>query len=441
MVWGLCLPLFFGTLVQQLYVLTDSLVAGRFIGEAALAAVGNTYQITLLYQALAFGAATGVSVVVSRWFGAGEKKKVHVAVNTALLASAAFCVLLSAAGLLCINGLLRLIRTPEDVFAQSRQYLFFYTAGLLPLFLNQIALGSFTALGDAKTATAFLTLSSLANIALDVLFVVRFRLGITGIALATLLCQTVSALAALMLLRKRLKGIAFAVQSGDSPRFSMQILREMIQIALPVTIQQLIVSVGNLLIQANVNSFGTGVSAGYAAAIKMNNLAITALMAFDKGMAAFAAQNAAEKTERIRAGRNTAVLLSVFFALSIAAVFYVFRAELLGFFLRTASAEAMRSGERFILIVMPFYLFVSVKIACDGMLRGLAKMRLLLLATFADLSLRVGCGFLFSSIFGSVGIWAAWPAGWVTGSALSLIFTIRVLRKRESDSGEETKGA
>lgn len=426
--WRFCLPLFFGALVQQLYVVTDSLVAGRLIGEVALAAVGNTYPIALLYQALAFGIATGVSVVVSRYFGAGDTSQVRAAIRTALLATVAFCVVLTLVGSLGLNGLLRLIRTSDDALAQSRQYLVLYTAGLLPLFLYQLSLGVFTALGDAKTPAVFLSLSSLFNIALDLLFVIRFRLGIAGIALATLACQTLSALIALALMQRRLSDMYCSDGEDRTSQYSLKLLREMLQIALPVTLQQLIVSIGNVFIQANVNRFGSGVSAGYGAVIKLSNLAISALMAFDKGMATFAAQNGAQKPERIRSGRNGAILLSVTFGLVITAVFYLFRAELFGLFLRAGSLAAMEMAVWFFRIVLPFYLFVSVKIACDGMLRGLADMRRLLIGTFVDIALRVGCGFLFSALWGSVGIWAAWPVGWVTGTALSLAFTAGKLR-------------
>jgi len=119
MIWRFSLPLVFSALVQQLYVLVDSLVAGRYIGETALAAVGNAYQVTLLYQALAFGAAMGVSVVVSRRFGAGKCEDVHLAVSTSLLATAGFCLLLTVLGLVGGNALLHLMRTPEDVFLPS----------------------------------------------------------------------------------------------------------------------------------------------------------------------------------------------------------------------------------------------------------------------------------------------------------------------------------
>lgn len=432
LIWRFCLPLFFSALVQQLYVLVDSLVAGRFIGETALAAVGNAYQVTLLYQALAFGSAMGVSVVVSRRFGAGKCEDVHSAVSTALLATTGFCLLLSVLGLACKDVILRLMRTPAEVVLPSAQYLVLYTASLVPMFLYQIVLGVFAAMGDAKTPAMFLTVSSLANIALDLVLVVRFRLGVSGIAWATLICQTSSALLALILLNSRLRRYRCLDRVVKARRFSFELLREMLQIALPVTFQQMIISAGNVLIQANVNSFGSGVSAGYAASIKLNNMAITGLMAFDKGMATFSAQNTgANKPERIRSGRNAAILFSVCFGIAIALAFLVFRAELLRLFLRSASAEATLAGEQFFRIVMPFYLFVAVKIVCDGTLRGLGAMRELLIGTFVDISLRVGCGFFFASLWGSIGIWAAWPVGWVTGTVLSFVFIEKKLRLLE----------
>ncbi len=437
--WRFCLPLFFGALVQQLYVVADSLVAGRFIGETALAAIGNTYPLTLLYQALAFGAAMGVSVVVSRRFGTGKCEEVHSAVSTSLIAAAVFCLIFTLLGMISRNALLRLMRTPNEVFLPSRQYLTLYTAGLLPLFFYQIILGVFAAMGDAKTPTLFLSVSSLCNIALDLLLVIHFRLGITGIAWATLICQSGSALIAFLLLNLRLRTLVCNSIDKKTCRFSLPLLKEILRIALPVTLQQLIVSIGNVFIQANVNRFGSGVSAGYGAVIKLNNLAISALMAFDKGMATFSAQNCgAKKPERIRSGRNAAILFSICFGVAVAGMFLVFRTELLQLFLHSGSVVAMRAGGQFFWIVMPFYLFVSVKIACDGTLRGLGAMRELLIGTFVDLSLRVGCGFLFAAIWGSIGIWAAWPVGWVTGTALSLIFTERKLRLHRPCRGFES---
>jgi len=429
--WRFCLPLFFSVIFQQLYVVTDSLVAGRFVGEDALAAVGNTYQITLIYQALAFGATMGCSVVVSRLFGAGDGAAVQSAISTALIACAGLCALLTLAGLLGGDALLRLVRTPGEVFAASKQYLDIYTAGLCFLFLYQIALGIFSALGDAKTPFYFLTASSIVNIALDVLFVVRFHMGVAGVAWATFLCQALGAIAAVAIVLRRMRLLRTAAALTEkTPPLSRPLLAEMLRIAWPITLQQLVVSIGNVCIQANVNSFGANVSAGYAAAIKMNNMAIAALMVFDKGMTSFAAQNiGAKKPERILSGLRATILFSVSSGVLIAAGFLLFRVDLLRLFMKSSSTHALASGVQFFLIVVPFYLLVSIKIACDGTLRGLGAMRQLFTGTFVDLSLRVGFGFLFASLWGPIGIWAAWPIGWITGTALSGWFTARVLHR------------
>lgn len=425
-----CLPLFFSVIVQQLYVVTDSLVAGRFIGEGALAAVGNTYQITLVYQALAFGCTMGCSVVVSRLFGAGNREEVRSAVATALIGSGILCALLTAAGLIGAVALLRLIRTPADVMNDSRLYLNIYTAGLVFLFLYQILLGVFAALGDAKTPFFFLTFSSLLNILLDILFVCRFQMGIAGVAWATFLCQCVGGLAALALLTKRLGCFHRVQECGVGvPIFSVIVFKDMLQIALPITLQQFVVSLGGILIQGIVNSFGSSVSAGYAAAIKLNNMAIAGLMAFDKGMASYTAQNVgAKKPERIKSGLKVGLLLSFGFGVCILSAYLIFHHSLILQFMKADGGTALITGEQFIRIVIPFYGIVSIKIVCDGVLRGLGAMRQLLTGTFADLMLRVGFAFLLSRFWGAVGIWYAWPIGWITGTALSVLFTLKLLR-------------
>ena len=428
--WRFCLPLFFSALVQQFYIVADSLVAGRYIGEVALAAVGNTYQITLVYQAILFGCVTGCAVVLSRLFGAGDGGAVRAAARTALLATGALCLVLSAAGAALAPLLLRLMKTPADAMTDALRYLQIYTLGLIVQFGYQLLIGMFAALGDAKTPLILLSASSVINILLDVLLVKNVGLGVRGIAWATVLAQGVCGIAALVLLQRRLCLFRRARAPRAEPIFSMPIFGSMLRIALPVTMQQLIVALGGVLIQAMVNGFGVSVSAGYAAAIKINNLAIAALMAFDKGMASYAAQNAgANRTERIRGGLGAGWKLSAAFALCIAAGYLAFQGGLMRQFLEAGAETAKAAGEQFIRIVVPFYLVVAVKIACDGVLRGLGAMRPLLTATVADLTLRVGFAFLLSRWLGSVGIWLAWPFGWTTGTALSAIFAVRRLRR------------
>ena len=187
--WAFCLPMFGSIIFQQLYNIADSLVAGKFIGENALAAVGNSYNITLIFIAFAFGCNMGCSVIVSQLFGAKDYVRMKTSVYTTLIASAVLCAGLMLAGFLSCDVLLRLMRTQEEIMADSALYLDIYILGLPFLFFYNIATGIFSALGDSKTPFFFLAFSSTANIAVDLLFVISFQMGVAGVAWATVLSR------------------------------------------------------------------------------------------------------------------------------------------------------------------------------------------------------------------------------------------------------------
>ena len=202
--WRFCIPLFGSIIFQQLYNIADSLVAGKFVGENALAAVGNSYEITLIFIAFAFGCNIGCSVIVSTLFGAKQYEEMKTAVSTALISSGVLCGILMLFGILGCDGLLRLIRTPDIVFADSKLYLDIYVWGLPFVFFYNIATGIFSALGDSKTPFLFLAASSTINIAMDIWFVTGFRMGVAGVAWATFLCQGVSCVLAMVVVLRRL---------------------------------------------------------------------------------------------------------------------------------------------------------------------------------------------------------------------------------------------
>ena len=180
--WKFCLPLFGSIIFQQLYNLADSFVAGKFIGEDALAAVGNSYEITLIFIAFAFGCNIGCSVIVSRYFGAKNYSDVKTSVYTTWIAGGALCAVLMIFGLLFARPLLGLINTPASVMNDSALYLDIYIWGLPFVFFYNISTGIFTALGDSKTPFFFLAASSVSNIAVDILFVAVFKMGVAGVA-------------------------------------------------------------------------------------------------------------------------------------------------------------------------------------------------------------------------------------------------------------------
>ena len=419
--WQFCLPLFGSIIFQQLYNIADSWVAGKFIGQDALAAVGNSYEITLIFLAFAFGCNMGCSVVVSQLFGAREYGKMKTAVYTSMIASGVTCLVLMAAGLLGCDRLLHLIHTPESVFADSRLYLDIYIWGLPFVFFYNLATGIFSALGDSKTPFLFLAVSSVSNIFMDILFVTAFQMGVAGVAWATFLCQGVSCILAVAVILGRLKKIPAA---GKVQVFSTPLLKHFAAIAIPSTLQQSFISVGNIIIQGVINGFGTDVMAGYSAAVKLNNLVITSFTTLGNGISNFTAQNiGAQKLDRIREGFRAGLKLVWMLCVPLALLYFTGGRELMRFFMKQPTEEALNSGFAFLRILSPFYFVVSSKLVADGVLRGAGRMRHFMTATFTDLILRVVLAFVLSgTALASTGIWCAWPIGWAVATAMSLFF-------------------
>ncbi len=418
--WKFCLPMFGSILFQQLYNIADSLVAGKFIGENALAAVGNSYNVTLVFIAFAFGCNIGCSVIVSQLFGAKEYAKMKTAVYTALIASAVICAVLMLTGFLCCDLLLVQMKTQPEIMADSALYMDIYILGLPFLFFYNIATGIFSALGDSKTPFYFLAFSSTSNIAVDILFVKSFHLGIAGVAWATFLCQGISCVLSILLILKRLYHIKTDKKAG---LFSFALLKKLAVIAVPSILQQSFISVGNIFIQSVINSFGISVTAGFSAAVKLNNLVITSFTTLGNGVSNFTAQNiGAGIPERVKSGRRAGLKLVWCLCVPIVLCYVVFGKELLLLFMDSTSTEALLTGRQFLWILSPFYFVVSAKLVTDGVLRGAGAMKPFMAATFTDLILRVVLAYIFSAMFGVIGIWCAWPIGWMISTAMSVYF-------------------
>ena len=418
--WRFCLPLFGSVIFQQLYNIADSFVVGKFVGENALAAVGNSYEITLIFIAFAFGCNIGCSVIVSRLFGTKEYGEMKTAVYTSLIATGVLAGVLMIFGMICSDTLLQLIHTPEEVFADSMLYLDIYVWGLPFLFFYNVCTGIFSALGDSRTPFIFLAISSLSNIAVDILFVKGFGMGVAGVAWATFLCQGISCVLAIVFVLKRLAGMHLEQKAAI---FSWNLLGKIAVIAIPSILQQSFVSVGNIILQSVINGFGPSVMAGYSAAVKLNNLVITSMTTLGNGISNFTSQNiGAKKLYRVkqgfRAGWKIVWMLCVpFVLLYLAAGRY-----LVYLFMEDMAGTAIETGVKFLRIVSPFYFVISIKLVADGILRGSGLMGRFMVSTFTDLVLRVVLAFLLSVPFGATGIWYSWPIGWILGMLLSVLF-------------------
>lgn len=416
-----CLPLFGSIIFQQLYNIADSFVAGKFISDNALAAVGNSYEITLIFIAFAFGCNIGCSVLAAQLFGAKRYNDLKTSIYTALIASCAICLLLMAVGIIFCNGLLKLIKTPTEVFADSKLYLDIYIFGLPFVFLYNVATGIFSALGDSKTPFIFLACSSLANIGADILFVTAFKMGVSGVAWATFICQGISCVLAILVIFVKLGKIK---TTGKVKIFSGQLLGRFAIIAVPSILQQSFISVGNIVIQSVINSFGAAVMAGYSAAIKLNNMIITSLTTLGNGISNFTAQNlGAAQYDRIKAGFRAGLKLVWALCLPLVLLYEFAGKWLVYVFLESSTGAATDTGVLFLRIVSPFYFVVAAKLVADGILRGAGLMKKFMIATFTDLFLRVALAeILARTALGTTGIWISWPIGWTVAAIVSILF-------------------
>lgn len=419
--WKFCMPLFGSIIFQQLYNIADSLVAGKFVGENALAAVGNSYEITLIFIAFAFGCNMGCSVVVSRLFGAKDYKEMKTAVYTACIFSGIVCILLMLVGIVGSDLLLTLIRTPEEVFADSKLYLDIYAWGLPFVFFYNIATGIFSALGDSKTPFYFLAVSSMSNIAVDIWFVKAFGMGVAGVAWATFICQGISCVLAMTVVFRRLGRIEVKEKAAA---FDWRLLKQILVIAIPSTLQQSFISLGNIIIQGIINGFGAPVMAGYSAAVKLNNLVVTSFTTIGNGISNYTAQNlGAGKLARVKQGFGVGIKLVWMLSLPLFLLYFFGGNIVLRLFMGEATETAMQTGMIYLRILSPFYFVVSAKLVADGILRGACMMNKFMISTFTDLLLRVLLAYGFSkTVLGATGIWCAWPIGWCVATVLSIVF-------------------
>ncbi|MBQ7757262.1 MAG: MATE family efflux transporter [Oscillospiraceae bacterium] len=420
-------PLLISVAFQQMYNICDSVIAGKFAGENALAAVGASYPITMIFMAFAVGCNIGSSVIVSQLFGSRKLTRMKTAVNTALVMTLVLSIFLAGVGLVFCDGMLKLLDTPKNIFDDGSAYLGIYTLGLPLLFMYNIASGIFTAIGDSKTPLYLLIFSSVLNIILDLVFVIVFEWGVRGVGWATFIAQGLASILSLIVVFVKIKKI----KCEHKPKiFDLSIFSRIVTVTVPSILQQSFVSVGNLFIQTLINSYGSSVVAGYSAAIKLNTFGIMSFAALGNAMSSFTAQNiGAKQLPRIKKGFKSSVAICACVVIPFTALFLLAPEFFLGLFMKKGeSAEAIKVGCTFLRIASPFYIVISMKLLCDGVLRGAGAMKTFMVATFTDLIIRVVLSFVLSDLLNSsTGIWLSWPVGWTVSAIMSLVFYFKNL--------------
>lgn len=426
------LPLLVSVIFQQLYSIADSVIAGQFISKDALAAIGASYPITMIFLAIGTGMNIGCSVVISTLFGAKDYKGMKTAVFTSVISTLALAVVLTAAGVFTSRLFLVLLKTDPAILGDAQSYLNIYVFGLIFLFMYNICTGIFSALGDSSTPLYFLIGSSLGNIALDFLFVAGFKMGVPGTAWATFICQGLCSVLAFIVLIRKIRSI----KSDKAAYFEWRMLKRIARLSVPSILQQSFVSVGQLFIQGLVNSCGLDVTAGYSSAIKLNTFAVTCFTTVGNSISGFTAQNiGAGEYRRVRKGFKVGVISALCIAAIFALCYVGFAEKMIYIFMDSEDANnaaAAEAGMSFLRIVSPFFLGVCVKLAADGVLRGAGLVREFMITTFSDLILRVVFAFMLQPFFGATGIWLSWPGAWLIAMGLSLTYTFRWFKQSAS---------
>lgn len=413
------LPMILGNILQQFYGIVDSMIVGNFVGKEALAAVGASYPITFVLITISNGLGIGCGVIISQLFGAKDYKKTKSSIYTSLTFTLVLSTFFLILGVCITNLILHLLKTPNDIFKDASSYLKIYFWNVIFLFMYNIVNSSFNALGNSKIPLMFLIFSSVLNIVLDLYFVITLKMGVNGAAYATLIAQGVCAISSFIVLMHSISDLKVKERI---PIFSLSILKDISKVAIPSILQQSIVSIGNLFVQALVNSFGSVVIAGYAAAAKIDSITTLPLANMSNAVSNFTAQNkGANKTTRINKGYKAAILIMAIFCAFIAIILFIFGNNIISMFVDSNTGkDVIEMGCSYLHVVSLFYFFMGLMVITNGVLRGIKDMKFFLLSTLTNLTSRIVFAYSFAAIMGRAAIWWAVPTGWILASVVSI---------------------
>ncbi|MEA5050372.1 MAG: MATE family efflux transporter [Oscillospiraceae bacterium] len=410
------IPMAIGLLFQQMYNTVDTIVVGRFVGKTALAAVGSTGSIIFILVGFCAGLATGASVVISQCYGAHDYEGLRDAVGTTMIVCFLMCVVATGLGVFMVTPMLRLMATPEDVLPQAREYLTIYFAGVSGLLLYNMGSGILRAVGDSRRPLYFLIFSAVINVIFDLLFVIRYGLGIAGVAYATILSQFLSA--GLVLLSLSRTDAPYGIR-WRRLRMTRAMFTRIMDIGLPSGAQQAITAFSNVFVQSYINAFGSACMAGYSSYNKLDIFIVIPMQSIGLASTTFVGQNYGRgQYDRAREGVRQSTLLALVITAALSILLMIFAKPLVMLF--TGEADVIEYGVRFIHFTAPFYVTLCFFNIYGGALRGVGDAKgpmvlmLLSFVAFRQLYLYVthllGCGFWSVAI--------AYPVGWVMCSLL-----------------------
>lgn len=424
------LPMAVGSLFQQIYTLVDSAVVGKYVGEAALASIGASFALTTIFICIGIGGGAGASVLIARYFGAKDYKRMKTAIFTSIIGFLVLALGLSAFGLFFAKNLMALLRTPDEILDMAVLYLNIYFYGLPFLFIYNIISALYQALGESKIPLYFLIFSSILNVSLDVYFVRDLGFGLAGAAYATLLAQGLSAVLSFGVFIRRLSKI----KTEKTKIFDKKELGRISYLAIPSIIQQSTITIGQLLVQSVVNSFGVGMLAGFSAAIRVESLIIVPITSLGNAISSYTSQNVgAKKLERLEKGLRASIAMVGIYSVVILICLKFNSANIIAYFMNESSSNlAKDTGVAYLDFIGYFFLLVGSKHCVDGILRGVGDVKIFTLANIVNLTIRVSLSMALAHKVGIAMVWYAVPLGWLANLVISTSYYLKIKKQNYS---------
>lgn len=430
------LPLFAGSLLQQLYNMVDSWVVGRYVSEAALAAVGMGFIVVFLFTSLFMGMSSGTTVVIAQYYGAGKLERSRDVVDTVYTFFTLSVVPITAAALLIARPLLTVMRVQSDAWDDTYLYLMIVSAGLIGTIGYNINSGILQGVGNSRASLLFLGVSAVMNIVLDLLFVLRFHWGVAGVAIATIIAQFCSWVFGVVYINRVYK--EFAVRPFCF-RFDKLLFKQIMGIGLPAGIQFSVVSVGMMAVMSQINSFGTAYMAGYNVGNKLDSMAFLPVQALAFAATAFVGQNVgAKRDDRVRRGVVAALGYSILWCGIIIAVLYPLRFAAAGIFAETQGA--IDGAALMLQCILPFYPFFAVQYSLCSIMRGAGESVLpMAVVVLSQVVVRIPLVYFLAHRFGPRYMYYGFGLGWVFGAVLIVAYFFSGRWKRHRTMAEQAE--
>ncbi len=418
------LPMLLGNILQQAYNIVDTWVVGQYVSSDALAAVGASYTLMVFLTSILIGLCMGSSVVFSIYFGAKNESKLKESIGAAFLLIVLIMILLTMIPIVSIDAIIDWMNIPDEINALTREYLYIVFLGIPAVFLYNFFAAFLRAIGNSVVPLLFLGVSTILNIVLDLLFVIRFGLGTAGAAEATIIAQYVAGIGICLYALLKNEIVRYALLHI---KLNMENMREIAGFSIFTCLQQSVMNLGILMVQGLVNSFGTTIMAAFATAVKIDSFAYMPAQEYANAFSTFIAQNVgAKKRDRVVKGIRYAAMTSLSYCAFISFLLWFAAESLMKVFVNRAETEIIAEGVRYLHIEGSFYCGIGCLFLFYGLYRALGKPAMSLVLTIVSLGTRVVLAYMLAPIasIGVVGIWWAVPIGWFLADAVGFIYLI-----------------